>query len=775
MKPGALLRLERAKYVAGLLLLAASAFTLLSLISFSPWDVAYFQAPPQRPAANVCGRVGAYTAFALLRSVGWMGYIVPVVCGVFGVLLLRQEKNLRHWPGRYSGFLFFVLSGSVAAAMMGAPAPVETIGPGGALGLFLRPRMVRALGSGGGSVVIGTALGLGLLLMTDFALVDWVRAAGRRALGGITVCCPALGRGICLVGWGLGVAGAWLGRVVAMAARGTFSAVASRRSAAAEARGTADDAAPVQRSLFVEEEAEEDEEEPPPPKLVKAKVKPRRPADEPKPGPAVAAASAASAAHSSGDFTLPSLELLNAASVRRGASEEDLQRQGRLLEETLRSFGVEVRVAQINEGPVISSYELELAKGVAVSKINARADDIALALRAHSVRIIAPIPGKARVGVEVPNPDPDFVYLRDVLSSDAFRRMNSRLALAIGRDIVGTPIVADLAKMPHMLIAGTTGSGKTVCVNSLLLSILFHATPDEVQFLLIDPKMVELSPYQGIPHLLAPVITHPKRAAMSLKWLVGEMEQRYKLLAEHGARNISAYNQTIDKGASGEKLPQIVVIIDELADLMMVAQGAVEDAIQRIAQLSRAVGIHLLLATQRPSVDVITGVIKTNLPYRLSFQMASKVDSRTVLDMNGAETLLGCGDMLYLPAGSAKPIRAQGSLVEDEEIHRVVEFLKAQRPPAYRDDLIAKTQADSGSDGDEGDEGRDELFDSALQVILQTRQASASTLQRRLRVGYARAARIIDQLEDAGFIGASRGSKPREILTAAVAAEAEDE
>jgi S-DNA-T family DNA segregation ATPase FtsK/SpoIIIE len=374
-------------------------------------------------------------------------------------------------------------------------------------------------------------------------------------------------------------------------------------------------------------------------------------------------------------------------------------------------------------------------------------------MKAQSVRIIAPIPGKGRVGVEVPNTQGSFVYLKEVLATKEFQKAQSKLTLSLGKDIAGQPIVADLDEMPHLLIAGTTGSGKTVCVNSIILSLLFKSTPTELKFLMIDPKMVELMPFNGLTHLLCPVVTDAKRAYTALNWVVNEMEERYQLFAKAGVRNIEAYNE------KQERIPYIIVIIDELADLMSVARDQIENAIQRLAQLSRAVGIHLILATQRPSVNVITGVIKANLPARISFKVASKVDSRTVLDMNGADKLLGKGDMLFLRPGESKLIRIQGSLISDKEIEKVVSFIKAQAEPIYDEEILEEQQKTILASGE-----KDELYEQAVRVIMETNQASVSILQRRMRLGYTRAARIIDMMEQEGLIGPFEGSKSRKIL-----------
>jgi len=404
---------------------------------------------------------------------------------------------------------------------------------------------------------------------------------------------------------------------------------------------------------------------------------------------------------------------------------------------------------------VITRYELEPAPGVKIQRIVNLSDDIALTMKASSVRIVAPIPGKNRVGVEVPNTQTSVVFLKEVLACDEFRNAESKLTLALGKDIAGKPIIADLGEMPHLLIAGTTGSGKTVCVNGIILSMLFNATPNDIKFLMVDPKMVELAPYNTLPHMLCPVVTDPKKVATALTWVTQEMDERYQLLAKEGLRNIEVYNQ------KKQKLPYIIVVIDELADLMMVVRDQVESAIARLAQLSRAVGIHLILATQRPSVDVITGVIKANFPARISFKVASKVDSRTVLDMNGADKLLGKGDLLFLQPGQAKTVRAQSSYVKDSEIENVLEFIKKQAQPFY-DETILKQQEQAAQFG--GLMEKDELYDTAAKLIIETGQASVSILQRRLRLGYSRAARLIDMMQEEGLVGPYCGSKPREIL-----------
>jgi len=453
-------------------------------------------------------------------------------------------------------------------------------------------------------------------------------------------------------------------------------------------------------------------------------------------------------------YRLPSPSLLKVPpAVNIIETKESIEENIRNLEDTLSDFGVEAKVVSVQKGPVVTMYELQPHAGVKIQRISVLSDDIALAMKSSSVRIVAPLPGRGTVGVEVPNEKKQFVFLREVLEEKVFINSHSKLTLAIGKDVSGNPVVAELKEMPHLLIAGATGSGKTVCVNSLISSILYKSKPDEVKLILIDPKMVELAPYAAIPHLLHPVICESKKAFIALNWAVEEMERRYRALASEGARNIESYN-----ARGGQKLPYIIIIVDELADLMIVARESVETAIQRLAQLSRAVGIHLILATQRPSVDVITGVIKANFPARISFKVSSKVDSRTVLDGNGADKLLGNGDLLFLKPGAVKLIRAQGAFIDDEDIETLTNFVRAQGGPVYEEAIVEGEKKHALNV--EGDE----LYDDAVRTILQARQASASILQRRLRVGYTRAARLLDLMEQGGVVGPFCGSKAREIL-----------
>lgn len=468
-------------------------------------------------------------------------------------------------------------------------------------------------------------------------------------------------------------------------------------------------------------------------------------------------------------YSMPSVDFLNQNSLSKMNKEDkkELLSSATKLEETLNCFGVDAKVLQVTKGPSVTRFELQPSPGVKVSKIVNLSDDIALSLAAKGVRIEAPIPGKSAIGIEIPNRDLTPVFLREVIESEEFKKSKSNLAFALGKDISGKCIVADLSKMPHLLIAGATGSGKSVCINTLVISILYKYSPSEVKILMVDPKVVELNVYNGIPHLLIPVVTDPKKAAAALNWAVNEMNRRYKLFADNSVRNLEGYNELYNKGKIPEKLPLIVIIVDELADLMMASPHDVEEYIARLAQMARAAGMHLVIATQRPSVDVITGVIKANIPSRISFAVSSQVDSRTILDSSGAEKLLGKGDMLFYPVGEAKPVRIQGAFITEEEVEKVTNFIKnngeANECTEYSEEIL--NHIEKGTTDEEGSsEESDELFEEAVRIVVESGQASASFLQRRLRIGYNRAARIMEELEDKRIISERDGSKPRQIL-----------
>lgn len=460
-------------------------------------------------------------------------------------------------------------------------------------------------------------------------------------------------------------------------------------------------------------------------------------------------------------YVMPPLSLLNPAKAKTNNNRDEIVENVKTLEVTLKNFGVDAKVTEVTKGPAITMYEVLPAPGVKVSKIVNLTDDIALALAASQIRIIAPIPGKSAIGIEIPNKDTTMVTAREVFESEEFKKTDSKLSFALGKEITGKTMVADLAKMPHLLIAGSTGSGKSVCVNTIINSILFNAKPDEVKLLMIDPKVVELSHYNGIPHLILPVVVDPKKASIALNWAVNEMTNRYKTFAEHVVKDINSYNRKAETqpDLNLEKMPKIVILVDELADLMMVAPNQVEDAICRLAQMARAAGIHLIVATQRPSVDVITGLIKANIPSRIAFAVSSQIDSRTILDMAGAEKLLGKGDMLFYPLGANKPVRIQGAFLADSEVEGVVEFVKKQVDGVdYQEEILTDIPESTTS------MEADELLKDAVELVVETGQASISMLQRKFRVGYNRAARLVDQMEERGIVGPSLGSKPREVL-----------
>jgi DNA segregation ATPase FtsK/SpoIIIE, S-DNA-T family len=492
-------------------------------------------------------------------------------------------------------------------------------------------------------------------------------------------------------------------------------------------------------------------------------------------------------------YKLPPSELLDPSEGEQfKIDKETLHANSLILQKKLEDFGVEGEVVAVRPGPVITMYEFKPAAGVKVRRIVMLADDLAMALRAVSVRILAPIPGESVVGIEIPNPRRETVYLREVIESESYRGTDSKITLALGKDIGGTPFATDLGRMPHLLVAGATGTGKSVSINAMILSILFKSSPQDVKFIMVDPKMLELTVYEDIPHLLVPVVTDPKKAAAALFWAMDEMDRRYRLMRDKGARNIDNYNRTLEREAGSkrsvidlmepeateetlagggnlspvaplvhEKLPRIVIIIDELADLMMTVGRDIEEYITRLAQKARAAGIHLILATQRPSVDVITGLIKANFPARISFQVTSRVDSRTILDSMGGEKLLGNGDLLFLPPGTARIIRVHGAFVSDQEVLRVMKFIKQQGRPTYRPEVLeAKREIEAAA---AADEEYDEMYDQALAIVTETQQASISMIQRRLRVGYNRAARMIEQMERDGVVGPPDGAKPREV------------
>ena len=663
------------------------------------------------------GLVGLFVVKKALRSVMGVGiYALPFFAALYGVLLIirREVKELTvRLTGLLIMFLVFITALQFAYPLYFAHQTRYPLvqGAGGAVGLALKFSMEKIIGLSGSYLLLSALAIIALLLIFNVTVQSLI---------------------------------AWLA--------GLFSVKPKEKAEAPKK--------PVVTQMPLKEVI------PAPP--LPPKPEPKPVVEFPLPQFELDAPSDVSRKTYS-KYKLPPIDLLDDPSPREKQQADKLKEttelRKKLLEEALRNFGVGARVVAIYQGPAVTRYELQPEPGVKVSRIANLADDIALNLASQGVRIEAPVPGKSVVGIEVPNATVTPVRLKEIVNTDEFRDNSSKLLMALGKDLAGQPIYGDLARMPHLLIAGTTGSGKSVCINSLITSILLRARPDEVKMLMIDPKMVELSIYDGIAHLLAPVVTDSKRASATLKeWVIKEMERRYKLFHDSGARNIQAYNQ---KRGEDEILPYILVIVDELADLMMVAATEVETTICRIAQMARATGIHLVIATQRPSVDVITGLIKANIPSRIAFAVATQVDSRVILDMSGAEKLLGRGDMLYNPIGAMKPIRAQGSFVTDKETEKIIKFVKEQAEPEYLEEIIGIQAIDFGKG--EGrrtkDEGRDALFGEVAQLIIESGQASTSYVQRKFRIGYNRAARLMDEMEAAGIVSAPEGElKTRRVL-----------
>jgi len=709
-------RINEAK---GVILIAAGLMVLASLIRFDYLDLSFYTSLPNTPPVNLLGIFGAYLGGAVIFLFGrFTGFLIPALVIFFGIKFFRQETPYLG-IARILGILILFFSISTLVGMFNTFNAYSRFNTAGFIGSSLSRFITSYFSPVGSFIILVTFIILSLALVTEVLISSLFK----------------------------GLADKFKFVMIPLAnfRKRQRSQITLRPRVAAQNPGQAQGALKKESLLAaVKAKIEQLDKMPRPSPKIQIKSKFAQ-EEEFKARPQEVKI---------GDYHLPSIELMDSPPPLAARKiEEDLEANARILEDTLADFGITVKVTDIERGPVITRYELDPAPGVKLNRIVTLSDDIALAMKAQSVRIIAPIPGKARVGVEVPNMQSSFVYLKEVIASSAFQQAKSILTLALGKDISGQPIVADLDDMPHLLIAGTTGSGKTVCVNSLILSLLFKNSPNDLKFLMIDPKMVELMPFNGMPHMLCPVITDAKKASTALNWVVNEMEERYQLLAKAGVRNIESYNE------KQEKIPYIIVVIDEFADLMSVSRDQIETAITRLAQLSRAVGIHLMLATQRPSVDVITGVIKANLPARISFKVASKVDSRTVLDANGADKLLGKGDMLFLRPGESKLIRIQCTLVADKEIERIVDFIKAQAQPVYDEEILREKQKAGLVNGE-----KDDIYEEAVRVVMESNQASVSILQRRLRLGYTRAARIIDVMEQEGLVGPYEGSKPRKII-----------
>jgi S-DNA-T family DNA segregation ATPase FtsK/SpoIIIE len=729
----------------GVLVSVTALLMIISLLSYAPRDPSLNTSSRPIETQNRVGIVGAYLADILLQGFGLASYLLPIFLCIVAFQMFRS--NYRKIPlSKFAGYGIFVISIAVILDLfVDSDIARES---GGIIGGFLKETVLIPL-FGRISTILIAAAGLlaSVMLLSEHSLFDIAKRAKKSADG--------------------------LRKMVAPPLASLFKEVKEKRE---KRKG--------------ENTKKEHPDYVPPPILVKEEAGP----DSVKKTPRKAAAlqEQYKLPEINEGYKLPPSDLLDPpVGEQFKIDKETLHANSLILQKKLADFGVEGEVVAVRPGPVITMYEFKPAPGVKVRRIVLLADDLAMALRAVSVRILAPIPGESVVGIEIPNPRRETVLLREVVESEAYQSADSKLTLALGKDISGAPFVTDLARMPHLLVAGATGTGKSVSINAMILSILFKSAPQHVKFIMVDPKMLELTVYEDVPHLLVPVVTDPKKAAAALFWAMDEMDRRYRLMRDKGARNIDNYNRTLEREAAGkksvielteaqsgeetadiggkldndpelvhERLPRIVIIVDELADLMMTVGRDIEEYITRLAQKARAAGIHLILATQRPSVDVITGLIKANFPARISFQVTSRVDSRTILDSIGSEKLLGDGDLLYLPPGTARLTRVHGAFVSDQDVRKVVKFIKQQARPHYRPDVFeVKKEAEAAV----ADEEYDEMYDQAVAIVTETQQASISMIQRRLRVGYNRAARMIEQMERDGVVGPADGAKPREV------------
>ncbi len=756
-----LLRLREGAFIG---FVAVCLYLLMALLTYHHGDPGWSRTGDGGRIHNAGGPAGAWTADVFLSLFGYMAYLFPLLLGYRAWVLYRERHEAQpfDWPAfavRVIG-LTLVMIAATALASLSGDGEALPFGPGGVLGQAVGGAAFEAFSRIGSRLVLLAILLFGLTVFID---ISWLRLMDR------------LGELILSAGDRLQE---WL-----------------QRHRERQQRESRDREQIRQRQETVARQVARDKVKPPP------RIEPPPPPPKPAPVPRVEKERQKTLFDGPTGGPLPALELLDAADHgnKKGYSTETLTAMSRLLELKLADFGVSAEVVAVLPGPVITRFEIQPAAGTKASKITNLAKDLARSLAVISVRVVEVIPGKSVIGIEIPNEDREVVNFREVLSSRAYEEAKSPITLALGHDISGEPVVADLARMPHLLVAGTTGSGKSVGVNAMLISILFKATPAEVRLLLVDPKMLELSVYEGIPHLLAPVITDMKDAAAGLRWCVAEMERRYKLMAALGVRNLAGFNRKVaDAMIAGEpildpffkpeenyqageavakapplqQLPTIVVVIDEFADMMMIVGKKVEELIARIAQKARAAGIHLILATQRPSVDVITGLIKANIPTRIAFQVSSRIDSRTILDQGGAEQLLGHGDMLYMPPGSGLPMRVHGAFVSDDEVHRTVADWKRRGQPDYIDGLLEEGNGydgvpglggDGGGEGGEGSED-DALYDEAVRFVCESRRASISAVQRKLRIGYNRAARLIESMEAAGVVTEMSSNGSREVL-----------
>ena len=762
----------------GVVALAFTVFGFMALMTFSPDDPSFNKSVTGMAVTNSVGMIGAYFADGLARVFGSGAFFFPVITAFLGWALIRG-KDFRNWLLILgSGILFLIgLCPLLTIQFKVDPFFGEAVPVGGLVGHGLGGFLVAWLNPSGAVLTLITLLFVAFLVMTRIPVNVLVERTG--------TIFKVLAAGLVLAG--VGIKNMVLKSLSVI--RALIETAQTAREASQKVKKAAVAPVIVTRSR--------------PEPVVKPVEKTGNKKKEEK-------AEFVVQDHfpfmtSSGKYQVPPLSLLQDPppdeGIQTDKAREEILASSAILEKKLLDFGIEGRVVQVLPGPVITLFEYEPAPGIKVSRIVSLTDDLSLAMRCVGLRILAPVPGKPVVGIEIPNMRRETIYFKEVMTSDEFQLSQSNLTLAIGKDITGEPAVQDLATTPHLLIAGSTGSGKSVGLNAMICSILLNATPDEVKLIMIDPKMLELSIYDGIPHLISPVVTNPKKAAAALQWAVSEMELRYKMMAESGVRNINGFNelteelqkeydqelkkrQKANKGVKpamaedGEpedeemmpeppaKLPYIVILIDELADLMMVASKGVEDSLTRLAQMARAAGIHLIVATQRPSVDVLTGIIKANFPTRMSYKVTSRVDSRTILDAMGADKLLGKGDMLFLPPGTTKLQRLHGVMVSDAEIQRIVDFIKKQAKPHYQEDIFQSVVQEEQK-GEETEEF-DEKYDEALAIVAKDRQASISYIQRRLRIGYNRAARIIETMEREGVVGPSDGVKPREVYVSPI-------
>ena len=746
-----MLRIKEGGFI---LLIALALFLLISLFSYTPDDPGWTVSTNSTEIHNASGRAGAWFSSLFLHLFGYLAFLFPFMVIYSGYLLFRERKNtlpnsFAFWSFRLFGLFFTLILGSAIAALhFIEPQEVNSYMAGGIIGLSLAELLVGWFNSIGATLLLLAAFFASMTLFTGiswFQLMDWI---GKITLDSMS--------------W---VSHKYRELMDNYQDRKTHQEMQQQREQSFQDKQSE---IKNRQPVIIAKEVKRIE-----PSLRVEKERQSSLFDEPVSG------------------ELPQVRLLDEPQPHlHSLSDDALEALSRLVEIKLADFGVKAVVVAVHPGPVVTRFELDLAAGIKVAKISGLAKDMARALSTTSVRVVEVIPGKPYIGIEVPNENREIVRLKEVIASRAFDDSKSSLTMALGKDISGAPTVIDLTKMPHLLVAGTTGSGKSVGLNAMLVSILYKSSPEEVRMIMIDPKMLELSVYEGIPHLLTPVVTDMKEAANSLRWAVAEMERRYKLMSMLGVRNLAGYNKKIRDGIKkGEPLldplwksedsldetapelstlPKIVIVIDELADMMMIVGKKVEELIARIAQKARAAGIHLLLATQRPSVDVITGLIKANIPSRIAFQVSSKIDSRTILDQMGAEQLLGQGDMLYLPGGTSIPIRVHGAFVDDDEVHRVVGDWKKRGEPVFEDSITAGAPdtdipgmpAAMGEGGDE----QDELYDHAVQIVTETRKASISGVQRRLKIGYNRAARMIEAMEAAGVVTEMQSNGSREVL-----------